>query len=833
MKLQFSDGMTRAIRDQFETNLRDYPEKRRELEEYFRHCDDATVLCLQDLYGFMHVNDLVTYSVPEIDSYVQATLRAWETIPYLRTLPEELFLAYVLPARVNNENLDQSRNMLYEALLPLVQGKSMTEAALEVNYWCFGRATYIGSDERTIAPSTMLKSTLGRCGEESVFTTSAMRSVGIPARQCYVPRWSHCDDNHAWVEIWADGQWHYLGACEPEPVLDRGWFTAAASKAMLVHAKAWSTCLRGDDVAYQTPLYTLLNTTDTYAPTAVLEVSVTDDGAPVAGAPVKFHVVNYSELFPIYETETDDHGVARFRTGLGGLYVETVCRGRIIGAPVDLRDIRTLTLELCRGDSVAALPCRTTEFRLRPPAEHVPDPPADEQLRQHKARVAALEAQRQKIWQSFCHDESGDAFAAFRVHARGNLPELERFLALPQYTTEEKQLLLETLRPKDFMDLTVEMLRDALDSARPCRERMDRDTWQRYVLAPRVDNEMLLPHRAAGAAAMPQAFASGRELWAWIQREIQVMPDYGVRNWYPSLTGVLRHRRAPGYALGVIFVQLCRTYGIPARRNPNTLAYEWAEVTDTGPVFHPVEETAQASPATMIPLTLTARTPTTYDLQFTLARFIGSGYQTQRYEGLVVSESCTLQVVPGDYQLLTTVRQIDGSVSTRLERFSIDGPAEKPLVLPKDETAQCLQSVTFTLPEGPIARALAEQQHEKSLFLAVAPGQEPTEHLLRELLDCQADFREKGWPIAILADPEAQTENPTLREVLRVLPSARLLVAEDAHGLDALHRQMGVGDQRLPFALALDGKGRGCWASANYNIRTAQTLYKVLTLAEA
>ena len=86
----------------------------------------------------------------------------------------------------------------------------------------------------------MCNSARGRCGEESTLAVSAMRSVGIPARQCYVPRWAHCDDNHAWVEVWADGDWHYLGACEPEPVLDKGWFTAAASKAMLVHAKAFS-----------------------------------------------------------------------------------------------------------------------------------------------------------------------------------------------------------------------------------------------------------------------------------------------------------------------------------------------------------------------------------------------------------------------------------------------------------------------------------------------------------------------------------------------------------------------------------------------------------------
>ena len=135
MKLQFSEGMVRAIDDRFEANLQAYPAKRREVEAYLRRCDGDTALCLRALYGHMHVNDLVTYAVAEIDAYVQATLRARDALPYLQTLPEDLFLAYVLPPRVNNENLDLSRGQLFEALLPLVQGKTMTEAALEVNYW--------------------------------------------------------------------------------------------------------------------------------------------------------------------------------------------------------------------------------------------------------------------------------------------------------------------------------------------------------------------------------------------------------------------------------------------------------------------------------------------------------------------------------------------------------------------------------------------------------------------------------------------------------------------------------------------------------------------------
>lgn len=69
--------------------------------------------------------------------------------------------------------------------------------------------------------------------EESVFTVTALRSAGIPARQVYSPRWAHCDDNHAWVEVYVNGGWHFLGACEPEEVLDKGWFTNASSRAMI------------------------------------------------------------------------------------------------------------------------------------------------------------------------------------------------------------------------------------------------------------------------------------------------------------------------------------------------------------------------------------------------------------------------------------------------------------------------------------------------------------------------------------------------------------------------------------------------------------------------
>jgi len=101
--------------------------------------------------------------------------------------------------------------------------------------------------------STIL-SARGRCGEESTFTVAALRS-----RHTCPPglhsRWAHSDDNHAWVEVWINGEWFYMGACEPEPVLDRGWFTEPARRAMLIHTKSFGA-FSGKEMQLQIKYFT-------------------------------------------------------------------------------------------------------------------------------------------------------------------------------------------------------------------------------------------------------------------------------------------------------------------------------------------------------------------------------------------------------------------------------------------------------------------------------------------------------------------------------------------------------------------------------------------------
>lgn len=113
-----------------------------------------------------------------------------------------------------------------------LRGLPEEAAVLEINRWCAEHVVYQPTDERTRSALAVLRAGFGRCGEESMFAVNVLRACGFAARQVYVPRWAHCDDNHAWVEVRCGGAWHFLGACEPEAVLDRGWFNSAAGRAV-------------------------------------------------------------------------------------------------------------------------------------------------------------------------------------------------------------------------------------------------------------------------------------------------------------------------------------------------------------------------------------------------------------------------------------------------------------------------------------------------------------------------------------------------------------------------------------------------------------------------
>ena len=116
------------------------------------------------LYQFMPQPDKTDYSREFYQQNVALSLKARAEMPWGKTIPEREFRHFVVPVRVNNENLDNSREVFYKALKPRVEKLSMQEAILEVNHWCHEHVTYRPSDGRTSSPLATLRTAYGRCG---------------------------------------------------------------------------------------------------------------------------------------------------------------------------------------------------------------------------------------------------------------------------------------------------------------------------------------------------------------------------------------------------------------------------------------------------------------------------------------------------------------------------------------------------------------------------------------------------------------------------------------------------------------------------------------------
>ena len=171
-----------------ETITQDFEQRRQSLscDELFAIFDTTEMSIPQReammfLYAYMPLCDIANQSGDYFLEMVDCTLKAKEEMPWGKVVPEREFIHFVLPLRVNNENLDTCRTVFYAELKDRVKGLSMHDAVLEVNHWCHEKVVYQPSDGRTSSPLASIKTAYGRCGEESTFTVSALRAVGIPA----------------------------------------------------------------------------------------------------------------------------------------------------------------------------------------------------------------------------------------------------------------------------------------------------------------------------------------------------------------------------------------------------------------------------------------------------------------------------------------------------------------------------------------------------------------------------------------------------------------------------------------------------------------------------
>ncbi len=819
---------------------------------------------MEFLYAYMPLSDLADYKPEFFLKNVQMSLLAREEMPWGKTIPEEEFLHFVLPVRVNNENLDSFRMVMYPELKERIKGLNMKEAVLEINHWCLEKVTYRGTDSRTSAPLSTIKKSFGRCGEESTFTVSAMRAMGIPALQIYTPRWAHSDDNHAWVEVWVDGTWKYLGACEPDADLNMGWFSEPVKRAMLLNSRAYGPFLGNVDLITAEDRFSELNLTSRYTTTKKVAVVVkNNDGTPADSAKVEFQLYNYAEYYPIATNYTNDKGIASCTLGMGDLIVWASKDKKFAFQKLSVPEKDTLVLML--NQTTPAV--NSVSFDLIPPHAAKVESNVTEEARKANSRRMAHDdsvrgaymkkAYRDSAWIVAFAEKTKlpfDTLSRFFKLSYGNWDQIAGYLEKNVKDYRNTVLLLaEQLSAKDFSDVNESILTDHLiqTSKSDVRKLVSSgELFAKYVLSPRIGMENLSSWRSFLNKSFDDQMVQATRndisaLTGWIRNNITINNSANKHSRAPlTPVGVYNLRVADPVSRDIFFVASCRTFGIPARLNPET---RFPEYYKSGQWLHAgleAEEGVLPDKGMLKLINRNNEVVPKYSIHYTIAVLRDGFYRTLNFrEGEdIFKSSKPLELETENYAIVTGNRLQDGSVLSRMDFFTIEkGKLTAIPVELRKESGELKPSGKLNLDQLNIEKisdsktvslsSLASGKH--SVLVLLDPEKEPSKHILNDLGPYVDHFNKWGGQFAFVVGADKVSQAGVLKTYTLPVKSVTGIDRNNQilHAVSAVYGE-GLKD-KLPLVLYCDETGNVYMFSSGYKIGVGEQLLKVISTLQS
>lgn len=812
------------------------------------------------LYAYMPVCDIVDYSSCFHLKNVRYAFLAREMMPWGESVPEKEFRHFVLPLRVNNENLDSCRDVFFKELKDRVKDLSMYDAVLEVNHWCHEKAVYQPTDARTSSPLATVKTAYGRCGEESTLLVSALRSVCIPARQVYTPRWAHTDDNHAWVEAYVDGSWHFLGACEPEPVLDMAWFNDPVARGMLMHTKVFGPYPGPEDIMRETPLFTEINVVGNYADTASVRVKVLDaDRKPVGGIPVEFKLYNYAEFFTVASKKTDDSGQVHLTAGKGDMLVWAGQGARFGFSKVSFGKDKEIEILLDKPSGYSF----ELALDMVPPVEKKSSlQVTDSQREYNRYRLLQEDSIRNAYVAMFYRPDQAarramelgmdtGRLSKILVGSRGNGETIDLFLdSLPQGRRGEALVYLENLSEKDWRDVSFRVLEDHFFHT-PLRPRgsYSASFHARYVMNPRVAAEQLSVYKVFFEKELPDSLRMSvrenpKDFASWVARNIRVENSLNQENCPITPSGVFRARVADSRSRDIFFVSVLRAMGIASRIDGVTGKVQYALKDDAWKDVDFEETSAQNRPQGKLQLTydpVRALPDPVYYSHFTISRYQNGTFRLLTYPEDKASTWKRLFSRPspmdtGYYLLATGTRMSGGEVLANLSFLQIkEGQTTAvPLVMRDDPRKLKVignfdSEALYFDPQTSSVRSVLQTAGRGYFLVAIlGAGQEPTDHALRELASIKDELEKWGRTILLLFSNEAEFERYGKSPVCE-LPSNVVLGVDLQQGIEKeMVENLRMEPHKRPMLVLGDTFNRVVFSSQGYDTSLGQRLLRAI-----
>lgn len=821
---------------------------KKEVLEILKKCNEQEKFCLKYLYAYMPLTDMADYSPDLFLKFVKHALKVREIMPWGKSIEEADFLNYVLQYRINNENIEYFCEIFFNELYEKVKDLSMYNAIIETNYWAFSKATYKASDDRTASPLTTVKNAYGRCGEESTFLVAALRSIGIPARQCYAPRWTHCDDNHAWVEVLAEGKWHFLGACEPEIKLDRGWFRLPASKAPLIHNRVFSDIVGNEIITKQTDMVTEVNILNHYAETKKLTVKVIDDsGNAMKDVYVAFQVVNYCEFYAITTLQTNENGEVSLDTGLGDLFIFVYNEKGYNYQKVDVRKTQNITITLgyikeeTEGFELEFIPAKggiDEEEKLTDEEEKQQTIRNEKSLKIRKDFEATFyDEEKAKIYANK-FDSMQEEIQKIMPLARGNYLEIERFLedTKTKNILEYKVKLLLALRYKDLSDILFTTLMENIEESMEYKDKYEKNIFIENVINPRVWNENITSYKKGIKEILTdeekeRIIRNPKEVGNLVEQKVSVYTVSEYTNLSTSPLGALKLKLVNKLSKSILTVAILRTLGIASKMDKKDGKVLYFENGEWNQVYKEVDVKVKKG---KLLLKKDSETEFEYYKNYTIGIQEKMYYNTLDLEGIIWENGVAeYELEVGNYRIVTANRRPDEANLVKVFFAKVEEGKTSEVTISlsnieleaKEVNIQDRKLFDKDDKEISLFEAL---DGKKSIIAWLHVGMEPTEHLLNEIREAKDKYNNTEINTILILKNIKDLNDPTLIKTFKVIPNLKILIEKDGYNIDNIYKDFDITDKKLPLAIVLNHNQKAVYACAGYNVGIGEMLLKNL-----
>ena len=642
---------------------------------------------------------------------------------------------------------------------------------------------------------------------------------------------------------------------------------------MLMHTDVFGYYNGVEEVMSRNPNLTEINITSNYAPVAAVKVLVADEGGnPVTDACVEFKLYNYGEFHTVGTKYTGTDGTCSLSAGLGDMLVWASKDGRFGFAKVSFGKQQELTVKLDKQEGDLF----TETFDIVPPVENANLPEVTpEQRAENDRRMAQEDSIRNAYTATFFHDdkarefvatlsglkpEEADRAAKYLVKSCGNHETLTRFLTMA--SNEGKASLAvsllgsNSLSDKDLRDVSYEVLVDNFLNTPDLKT----DRYVSDLLSPRVSIENLVPYKSYFQNAINGDLAETfrqqpQRLVEWCKDSIAIHDEQNTQGMPMSPIGVWKARVADRHSRDVFFVSVARSLGIPAWKDAVTGKVRYQDLANRdgkrGGVIYDVDfeqGSAQEVPPTGQLTASYKPTPVLddpkYYSHFSMSKCVDGRLQLQNYDENSAVWSTLLKkpraVPEGYYMMVTGTRLASGGVLAHISSFNIE-PGKStniPLVMRESEDEiQVIGSFNaetlFTPLEG------GKPAAEPKSFLAacgrgyyvvgiLGPGQEPTNHALKDIAKLNKDLEAWGRKMVLLFPDEAQYKKYHEKD-FPGLPNT-IIYGFDTHGAAGqIASEMKLRNKSsLPIFIITDTFNRVVFVSQGYTIGLGEQLMRTI-----